>query len=241
MPLPTPAISVDSWVFTLTGLKLTTLLISWARALPVVVIVPAFGSPRAPASLRSAIALALTLAAFPGTIDAPEGPSMAQLTLAVIDGITLAVPAALGIWIATMAGDLFDEFGGKVGPPFGSQPFEHSSTATGTLFGLIACIAFLAQGGVAKLAAAMTEPLGTTSLGLARLLQTLTAGIGLSVTLAAPLVVAQLIIQLGGLLASRVTSTDALRTLSVQVQGLLRLLVIAVFFEWVATMIASRY
>jgi type III secretory pathway component EscT len=165
---------------------------------------------------------------------------VAQLTLAVIDGVALGVSAAIGIWIATMAGDLFDEFGGQVGL-VGSQPFEYSSTATGTLFGLIACIAFLAQGGVAKLAAAMTVPLGTTPLGLPRLLQTLTAGIGLSVTLAAPLVVAQLLIQLGGLLASRVAPKDSLRILSVQIQGILRLLVLVLFFEWAATVIANRY
>lgn len=193
-----------------------------------------------PASLRSAIALALTVAALPGVMSLDVEPSVALLTLSVLDGVAVAIPAALGIWIATMAGDLFDELGGAFGR-FTTNLLGIERSATGTLFGFVAILVFLTQGGTSKLATAMTLPLGATNFGFERLLQAVSTGIGLSVTLAAPLVVAQLVLQLGGLLATKVSSSEALRVLVLPIQGLLRLILLAVFFEWVLFAIASRH
>jgi type III secretory pathway component EscT len=159
------------------------------------------------------------------------------LTLATVDGFAIAVPAAVGMWVATMAGSLYDEFGGGYSASAGGM-FSNERTTTGTLFGFIAVIVFLAQGGISRMATALSRPLGGAFSGFERLTQSLVSGIGLSVTLAAPLIIAQVLIELGGLLTTRANPAQAVRSLVVSVQGLLRLVVLALFLQWVFYAIA---
>jgi type III secretory pathway component EscT len=232
--------TLESLVWALSGLKLSTLVVGWVRALPIAVIVPAFGLPSMPGTLKSALAAMLMVAALPGAVALQSEPSLLLLTAALIDGIALAIPAALGIWIGTMAGSLFDELSSPSQHDTGGGPLEEQSSLSGTLIGLFAIVVFLAQGGPSKLALSLSSSLSPALPNVTRVVEALVNGIGLAVTISAPLVVAAVLLQLGALLVSRASPGEALRTLVLPVQGLLRLVFLALFLEWLLYAIASR-
>jgi type III secretory pathway component EscT len=238
MNAPPNLVTLESWVFALTGLKLATLLVAWVRALPVVVIVPAFGLPDMPGTLRGALAMVLAMAALPSAAVVSFEPNVVELGQALLEGITLAVPAAVGIWVATMAGGLFDELSGAPESADGGI-FEGKSVQTGTLFGLLAIAAFLAQGGPARLALALSVPKPASAGAWESVSAQIVSGLGLAITIGSPLVIAALMIALGSLFVSKVTPGAAARALIFPVQGLLRLIVLVLFLEWVMRAIAS--
>src|ERR1700722_5462766 len=85
---------------------------AWARALPIVLIVPAFGLRALPASARAVIGLALAAAIAPGGGvvggGAPAGHAALGLLEDATRGFSVAVAAAVPLWAATMAGGLID-------------------------------------------------------------------------------------------------------------------------------------
>jgi len=240
MAMLSESTTLQDWVIALTGLGLSTWVIGWAKALPVVVIVPALGLRSMPTTLKSALALALMVAVIPGMGIQNEPLSVASLTLAVFDGVTTALPAALGIWIATMAGSLYDELTGAE-KSLSSGLWDSESSATGTLFGFVAAIAFLAQGGAAKLVFALSRPVAHSQLTLRHLADQLNSGVSIAIVVSGPLVIAALLITLASMLSARSLHVSAARALVLPLQGIFRLLALAVLLEWVLTALVSRH
>jgi type III secretory pathway component EscT len=182
--------------------------LAWARSLPSLLLVPALGLPGLPLPLRLVFAAVLgvviapTLAPSAGAA-AMAPPDAAMLAGELARGVPVALGVALGIWGATMAGNLLDEL---IGTSSGSRaPFDDSAPGgpLGVLLALVAAIAFFELGGPARMLAALTSapPLGvadvrTMAVALAR-------GIQLAVVLAGPLLALAPFVELLSGLAAR--------------------------------------
>ncbi len=179
--------------------------IAWARVLPLVVLLPAFGLGFLPGVWRVAIAFMVGLSLAPAlrlpAIDvASPWPSLVAEQIA--RGIPLALAASISLWAASVAGGIADtslsvprvRLRTPRGP--GGPPFE-------TLMGLLAAILFLDGGGttralsrLADLPAGTTEPLRAAAFDLA-------AGIDVGASLAAPLLVVSLVMDMTSMVVAR--------------------------------------
>lgn len=213
--------------------------IAWARVLPSVLLVPAFGLGVLPASLRAAVGLGLAAAiasAMPA--DAFHAGTALPLLVAteMLRGVPVAVVAATSIWAAMTAGGVAEAaFGVRLRalPP----SFGRDASPVATLFGLLACVLFLENGGATRLAAhlAAVEPLSRAPFAAAA--RDLAAGLDVGASLGAPLLAVALVVDVAVGLAAR-----ELRTLGNEMEGPLRaiavLIATAVLFDRIAEAIA---
>lgn len=174
------------------GIDATGWVLAWARSIPSLLLVPALGLPGLPLPLRLVFAAVLgaviapTLAPSAGTVATVE-PNLAMIAVELGRGVPVAVGVAVGVWGATMAGNLLDEL---LGSSSGSQPpFDDGAPGgpLGVLLALIAAIAFFELGGPARMLTALAS---APSLGVAdvrTLALALARGIQLAVVLAGPL------------------------------------------------------
>jgi flagellar biosynthesis protein FliR len=182
--------------------------VAWARAVPTVILVPAFGLRLLPVPLRLVMGVALAVAVIPAVSPAQGTLIWPALVLGeMARGLPLAITAATALWIATMAGGVIDNLrdpGARA-----AASLEGAATPLGTLLSLLAGIFFLEAGGAARVAEAVMEvpsevgqPLRAATLGLAR-------GIGVAVAIAAPIVVVAIVIDVVLALIYRTASSSA--------------------------------
>src|SRR5436190_12561048 len=91
--------------FAADGVDLAALGLAWARALPVVAIVPAFGLRALPMGARATIALALAASIFPTAAPLARvatEPWPVLLLGETLRGLPIALVAAIPLWAATM-------------------------------------------------------------------------------------------------------------------------------------------
>lgn len=180
-------------------------LVAWARALPLVTIVPAFGLSAVAIPIRIVLGATMALAVAPQLrgVAALDTPLALLLVTEAARTLPLALATAALLWAAIMAGGVVDNLRAaresaelphldEPGPPFSA------------LFGLLMAIAFLEVGGASRLAAALSEPRLTTTwaVGAERLSQAM----GLAVTLAAPLAIGSVLVELTAGLIARAAS-----------------------------------
>jgi type III secretory pathway component EscT len=180
-------------------------LVAWARALPLVTIVPAFGLAAVAVPIRVVLGASMAVAVAPQlrAVAAADTALPLLLVTEAVRTLPLALATAALLWAAVMAGGLVDNLRGaresselplldEPGPPFAA------------LFGLLMAIAFLEAGGASRLAAALAEPrLATTwASGAERLSQAM----GLAVALAAPLAIGSVLVELTAGLIARAAS-----------------------------------
>jgi type III secretory pathway component EscT len=180
-------------------------LVAWARALPLVTIIPAFGLSAVAVPIRVLLGATMAVAVAPElrAVASADVPLPWLLATEAARTLPLALATAALLWAAVMAGGLVDNLRGarenaelplldEPGPPFSA------------LFGLLMAIAFLEAGGASRLAAALAEPrlASTWAAGAERLSQAM----GLAVALAAPLAVGSVLIELTGGLIARAAS-----------------------------------
>jgi flagellar biosynthetic protein FliR len=169
--------------------------VAWARVLPTVFIVPAFGLGVLPASLRAAMALALAVGIAPALAPAALASTTAWPALLgaeLLRGVPIALAAAVALYAAQVAGGVVDSAGRATRLALRDGPVGSRLTPFSSLFGLGAAIVFLANGSAARLVAALgTEP-PFESAHLARVAAELATGIGLGASVGAPVLVAAL-------------------------------------------------
>jgi type III secretory pathway component EscT len=180
-------------------------LVAWARALPLVTLVPAFGLAAVALPIRIVLGATMAVAVAPQLrgVASAEVPLVLLLATETARALPLALATAALLWAAVMAGGVVDALRGarenaelplldEPGPPFAA------------LFGLLMALAFLEAGGASRLAAALAEPrLNVTwAVGAERLSQAM----GLAVALAAPLAVGSVLVELGAGLIARAAS-----------------------------------
>ena len=171
------------------GLDPTRWVLSWARLLPSLLLIPAFGLQSFPVVFRVGFAFMLAAVVAPTLplVDVPPGPLVGVLASELARGVPAALSVAICIWGATMAGNLIDELRGGRTPPRPLLGMSPPMSPIGILLSLAACVAFFRLGGPARLAEALgsAPPLGQQDLrglGLA-----LAHGVQFAVVLAGPL------------------------------------------------------
>lgn len=179
--------------------------VGWARALPVVIIVPAFGLGGIAAPVRVVLSLGLAACVAPALhgVALETAPLWFVLLREAALGVPVALATAASLWAAVMTGGVLDSLRGArdnadlpvLGEP--ASPF-------GVLFGLLVAVGFLEAGGAERLARALAEPRLHTTFAIAA--ERLADSIGISVAVAAPLVVGSVLIELGSAFVARAAS-----------------------------------
>lgn len=214
--------------------------IGWARALPTVLLVPAFGMRWLAAPLRVVMGLALAVAVVPAV--SPAESTLVWPALLVREaarGLPVAVVAATGLWVATMAGGVIDHLRD---PRIVAREAELGGGATplGMLLALLIAVAFLEGGGAAQVAEAISSndvaigaPLRAAALTLAR-------GIGVAVAIAAPVVVAAIVLELVLSLMHRTAPIGSAGAMTAPVRPVVLLAVAAVALDRMAAVLADK-
>ncbi len=222
--------------FEAAGVDLGALGLAWARAMPALTLVPAFGLRALPAPARLAAALGLAACVAPAVAAAagpvPDGAWPVALVREVARGLPVALAAAVPLWTATMAGGAVDALrGAGEGPNL--PVLEGRTTPLGALFGLVAALAFLGSGGPARVAAALAAAPVEGSMAL-RVALELREGVTLAVAIAAPLVAASVVVEVALALLARAASPTQLQALTSQVRSVALLALVALLFERLA-------
>jgi type III secretory pathway component EscT len=221
--------------FAANGVDLAALGLAWARALPAVAIVPAFGLRALPLPARAAIALALAASIFPAL--APEAarssePWVLQAIAQLVRGLPIAIAAAVPLWAATMAGGVADAL--RDARDTASIPVvESRASPLGVPFALLASAIFLKTGGPARVAMALaTRELGAHPIVSA--VHDLVGGIGIAVAIGAPLLAAAVVIEIAAALVARAASPAHVHVLLAPLRALGVIAVAAIVLDRVA-------
>jgi flagellar biosynthetic protein FliR len=228
------------------GIDLVATGYAWARVSATVTLVPAFGLRALPSAARGALGVALALAIAPAVVvhhgalaaagvTLPAAAWPVLLLLEVLRGLPVALAAAIPLWGATMVGGVVDSLRGD-SSQLTSPVIDGQTTSLGVLFSLLATSLFLAGGGAARVVAALAaldqegaagsiafSPLAT----IGAIAHQLAAGLQMAVALAAPLLVAAVMVEVGGALIARAASPGQFQQILAPVRALALLGVLA--------------
>jgi type III secretory pathway component EscT len=221
------------------GVDVAGLALAWARALPVVTIVPAFGLRAVVAPARPVMALALAASIVPALAPVaavPGRPLLATALLEAARGVPVALAAAIPLWAATMAGGLADALRGAPEAP-DMPTVEGRASPLGVLLSLLACTTFLAMGGPSRVALSLASPPSVDAPLLAAA-DALVAGIGLAIALGGPLLVAAVVVEVAAALVTRATAPTQVAAFIAPVRALAMLAVVALVLERLAAVMA---
>jgi len=214
--------------------------LAWARAVPSVTLVPAFGLRAVPAPARAVMGLALAASIFPALAPMATGSSRPWIVLALTEvarGLPVAVAAAVPLWAATMAGGVADALRGSQETP-GAPTVEGRATPLGVLLSLLACTIFLSTGGPARVASALAvHPVGPHPLVAAA--DDLVGGIALAVAVGGPLLAASVVIELAAALIARAASPAQVHALLAPLRALATLAVVGLLLERLAVALGA--
>jgi type III secretory pathway component EscT len=227
-----------------TGLRmddLAALGLAWARVMPTVTIVPAFGLRALPRPARAILGLALAVGIYPAVVPMVVAHRDTPWVLLAIEQLLLGLPVALAtavpLWAATMAGGLVDVLrGSPEGPGLATAYGKPSSF--GALLSLFASVVFLATGGASRAASALaayTLPQGP----LVRAAHDIVAGVGLAIALSGPLLAAAVVLELAFALVARAASPAQVHALLAPLRALGLLAIVAVVLERLAALVAT--
>jgi flagellar biosynthesis protein FliR len=222
------------------------LALGWARVLPAVFIVPAFGLRGIAVQTRGVFALMLALVVTPaiapmtansnvmGSARAmANAPWALRLVAEVLAGLPVALAAAIPLWAATMVGGIADQARGQTEPT--SMPLtEGRATLFGHLYSLLAGAIFLLSGGASRTAQALVATHGTAAAPLLHAKDALLSGITLSVSLGAPLLIAQIVAETASALVARAAAPSQVQALVAPFRSVAILLVSAMVLERLA-------
>lgn len=219
-------------LFEIEGLDLEAWLLAWARVVPALTLVPAFGGSALPAPARAGLGLSLALAIAPalGPRTHADGLSFVlELARQVALGLPVAVGAALLVYVALMAGGVVDDLRG--GRETTALPvFEGGHSPLGTLLGLLIVVAFHSTGGPAQIIAALAVPEPPES-SLLAIATSLTGSIGMAVAAATPIVASAIVLSVAEALVARAASPAHIAGLLAPLRGIALLAMFALAME----------
>jgi flagellar biosynthetic protein FliR len=225
--------------FARAGVDLAPLGLAWARAMPAVTLVPAFGLRALPAPARAVLGLALAACIFPALapIDAAASFPWPVLVLGeVVRGLPVAIAAAVPLWAATMAGGVADALRGAQETP-SAPTVEGPATPMGVAMSLLASAIFLATGGPARVLTALSERPPSAHPVLAAA-DDLVGGITLAIAIGGPLLTAAVVIEIAGALIARAASPAQVHTLIAPLRALGTLAVMGIVLQRLAVALA---
>jgi flagellar biosynthesis protein FliR len=219
---------------------LAALGLAWARCMPTVTLVPAFGLRALPLPARMALGLVLAVSIFPALrplVAQPPGPWLLLALAEVVRGLPYALAAAVPLWAATMAGGVGDALRGAQDTS-GGPTVEGRASPLGVTFSLFACALFLATGGPSKVVLALAlSPPGMQP--VSAIVQALVGGITLAVAVAGPLLASSVVVEVAGGLVARAASPAQVQTLLAPVRALALLAVAGLVLDRMATALAT--
>ncbi|WP_394826261.1 EscT/YscT/HrcT family type III secretion system export apparatus protein [Pendulispora albinea] len=226
--------------FTGAGVDLPALGLAWARVLPTVLIVPAFGLRALPTPLRAILGAMLALCIFPAVVADAGAHAREPWPLLLLEnflhGLPVALAAAIPLWAATMAGNLVDTLRGAR-DAWNADTVEGKASHLGIAFALLASTLFLQSGGPSRIALA----LATTDFPAHPLLaavRDLSAGITLAVALGGPLLAASIVLEVAVALVARASFPAQIYAVFPPLRALGLLVVMALVFERIAFVLA---
>jgi len=240
MPLPLP---VGTLVDALAGAgtDVPALGLAWARAMPAVTLVPAFGLRAVPAPTRAVMGLALAASIFPALAPVaapPHGPWIVLALAEVARGLPVALAAAVPLWAATMAGGVADALRGSQ-ETAGAPTVEGRATPLGVLLSLLASAIFLSTGGPSRVATSLAlDAAGEHPLRAAA--GDVVGGISLAVAVGGPLLAASVVIEVAAALVARAASPAQVHALLAPVRALATLAVLGLLLDRLAAVLAAR-
>lgn len=203
------------------------LALAWARAMPSILLVPAFGLRALPPPARAVLGLAFAGCIFPAVPPAgrAEPPWMLRAVLEAFHGLPVAIAAAVPLWAATMAGGVADALRGAQEPP--SPPVvEGHPTPLGIPMSLLASTLFLRGGGPGRVVEALAMRPWTQD-PIARAANDLSAGVSLAVALGGPVLAASVVVEIAAALTARAASPAQVHALLAPLRALAALTVMA--------------
>jgi len=216
--------------------------LAWARVLPFVMVVPAFGARLLPGVARVVLGLSLAFVIAPSVT--PVATSGVAWPFALVTEALRGLPVALGaaalMWAASMAGGLADELRGA-GQSARLSMLEPETPALGVLFGLFAALGFISLGGVSRtLEHLLTAPLHESwALGAVR---DLVGSAEIAVALAAPVLGLVVVAEVAGALVARSATPAHIRPLLAPLRALFVLFGLALaldgMFRWLLDVLA---
>jgi flagellar biosynthetic protein FliR len=219
-------------ILTTDGIDLAALGLAWARATPLVVLVPAFGLRALPAPGRALIALVLAASVFPAIPSAAASSNVPWALLAVVEvlrGLPVALAATIPLWAATMAGGIVDALRASQDTLL-VPTIEGRPTTLGAPLSLLASAIFLASGGPARATAALAAH-GVTTDPLLAAADDITGGIALAVSLAGPILAAAVVVEIAAALIARAAAPAQVHALLAPIRALGILTILAAVLE----------
>jgi type III secretory pathway component EscT len=225
--------------FAASGVEPRAWALGFARAIPTVTLVPAFGLSAVPVQTRLVLGLSLGLCLAPAL--SARADTAGWLVLAMgheaLLGLPVALMAALATYVAAMAGGLVDDLRGtKESVTLPALPEQLPPVSV--LFALLATIAFLETGGAARVAAALSSPLLAARFSWPALAQAFAGAIELAFAVAAPLAVACVLLEIGSALIARAATPAFVGPVLAPLKSVLLLGVLALVFERIAELLA---
>jgi len=221
------------------GIDLAPLGLAWARVMPAVTLVPAFGLRALPVPARAVLGLALAGCIFPAL--APIAGTTAPWPLLALGevarGLPVAIAAAVPLWAATMAGGVADALRGSQESPTAAT-VEGPATPLGIALSLLASAIFLATGGPARVVAALAERPAAAHPVLAAA-DDLAGGITMAVAVGGPLLAAAVVIEVAGAIVARAASPAQVHTLIAPLRALGTLAVMGIVLQRLAVALAK--
>jgi len=186
------------------GVDLRAMGYAWARAAPVVAVVPAFGLRALPGPVRAVMGLSIAACVAPALKTAvdPSVPWAWGLAHAAMRGIPVALATAVPLWAATMAGGAADAARSS-NDAVPMPVVEGRPTPTGVLMAMLAAVAFFASGGPARVVAALASAPSPGTGMLEHVAYDLASGIQIAVSVSAPILAASVIVELAAALTAR--------------------------------------
>lgn len=225
------------------GVTWQQLLFAWARVLPLVTIVPAFGSRLMPAPARAVFGVGLAALLTPAVVF--HVPERADLVIGFVRELFRGLPIALAtgalLWAAMMAGGLIDDLRGASQQQ--STVLQDARTPLSGLTGLFATGAFLELGGVeSAVASLVSEPVaGPALLGAVR---ELVGALHITFALCAPILCVSVVWEVASALIARAASPAHVQSLLAPLRAVVVLgafaVVLPAFFELLRRVLAAR-
>lgn len=219
---------------------LAALGLAWARVLPTITLVPAFGLRALPAPAKGVLGLALAASIFPAlapvVISHRTTPWFLLALEQIVLGLPIALAAAIPLWAATMAGGLVDVLRGSADGQ-GLATVEGRPSSFGVLLSLFASVVFLATGGASRAAGALAtyELPANPLLGAAH---DIVAGVGLAVAIGGPLLAAAVVLEVAFALIARAASPAQVHALLAPLRAMGLLAIVAIVMERLASLVA---
>jgi flagellar biosynthetic protein FliR len=238
MDSPAELLSAVQTALVLTHEELVLWSVAWARFIPTIALVPAFGLRALPAPVRVALGLALSAAIAP-VVHAPAHarPWTLQMLTELLRGLPVAVSAAVALWAATMAGGVIDDLRGS--RQTSALPnVELGATASGALFAMLAALVFLRSGGAAGVATSLARVDSDVRHPLMSAAAQLAAGIELAVAVATPIVICAIVIEVAGALIARAATPAAVERLLAPIRSVTLLAALALLLDRMVALIA---